>query len=281
MAKRDEFLPSVKLTLAHQVCNHCSVCMKPTSAPHTDEDKAINLGVAAHITAASVGGPRYDASLTNVDRSSIYNGIWACRQCGTLIDADQSRFTVEELRSYKQKAIEHWRNQTLASKSSQIRFIIDELRHYRCSGRHPRFTNTVYHLVIGKFYCHFRLRLRNESTFQQILHKPIVEIRSKGSVIFAEDLRSITELQLPVGDWVSTKQSTIVLPQPQCNFIDEGDELYLTFTVFGEGTFFEVKLLDITEQVREKNHKCNEGPQNMPGNDTFQEHIRKRLDSLR
>lgn len=64
----------------------------------------MNVGVAAHITAASKGGPRYDPTLTRAQRRSADNGIWCCQTCGTLVDADDSKYTVEELREWKARA---------------------------------------------------------------------------------------------------------------------------------------------------------------------------------
>jgi hypothetical protein len=60
--------------------------------------------VAAHITAASPGGPRFDSSLTPKQRRSIENAIWMCRNCGTLVDYDEEQFTVEQLREWKARA---------------------------------------------------------------------------------------------------------------------------------------------------------------------------------
>jgi hypothetical protein len=42
--------------------------------------------------------------LTPAERQGIDNGIWACVKCAKLIDADDSRFTVDELRRYKREA---------------------------------------------------------------------------------------------------------------------------------------------------------------------------------
>ena len=52
---RDDFPKPVLETLAKRVGNRCSnpACRKRTSGPHTEDDKALNVGVAAHITAAS------------------------------------------------------------------------------------------------------------------------------------------------------------------------------------------------------------------------------------
>jgi hypothetical protein len=61
----------------------------------------LNAGVAAHITAASPGGPRYDPTLTPEERRHPRNAIWLCQTCGKLIDNDQTKFTEEELRHWK------------------------------------------------------------------------------------------------------------------------------------------------------------------------------------
>jgi hypothetical protein len=103
---RDEFPKWVVEMLAKRVCNRCSNpgCRKQTSGPHTEEDKALNVGVAAHITAASPEGPRYDPSLTPDERKGIGNGIWLCQSCGKLVDNDELRYTKEMLLSWKHEA---------------------------------------------------------------------------------------------------------------------------------------------------------------------------------
>lgn len=46
-----------------------------TVGPHLNESGVVIVGVAAHITAASAGGPRFDPSLTEGQRRSPQNGI--------------------------------------------------------------------------------------------------------------------------------------------------------------------------------------------------------------
>jgi hypothetical protein len=103
---RDEFPKAVAETLAKRVGNRCSnpACRKWTSGPHTDQDKALNVGVAAHITAASPGGPRYDPSLTPDERKGIGNGVWLCQSCAKLVDNDEARYTKSLLVQWKQDA---------------------------------------------------------------------------------------------------------------------------------------------------------------------------------
>ena len=54
---RDDFPRPVVETLAKRVGNRCSNpgCRKLTSGPHTEDEKVLNVGVAAHVTAAASG----------------------------------------------------------------------------------------------------------------------------------------------------------------------------------------------------------------------------------
>lgn len=103
---RDNFSKTVAENLAKRVGNHCSnpSCRKCTSGPHTEDDKALNVGVAAHITAASPGGPRYDQSLTSDERKGASNGIWLCQTCGKLVDNDPEGYTKANLLLWKREA---------------------------------------------------------------------------------------------------------------------------------------------------------------------------------
>jgi len=103
---RDDFAIPVKETLAKRVAQRCSrpECRQATSGPQEDPAKAINVGVAAHIIAASLGGPRYDDSLTPERRQAIENGVWLCQTCAKLIDNDPLRYTCEVLHEWKREA---------------------------------------------------------------------------------------------------------------------------------------------------------------------------------
>ena len=105
---RDNFPKQIIETLSKRVgSRHHSnpECSNPnTTGPHSDPSKAVNLGVAAHITAASQGGPRYDPSLTPEERIASENGIWLCLKCSTLIDRDATAYPVDLLRRWKRDA---------------------------------------------------------------------------------------------------------------------------------------------------------------------------------
>jgi len=106
---RDEFSRKTKEDLARRVAYLCSnpKCKKHTIGPKiTSGEGSISIGVAAHITAASIGGPRYNALLSAGERQSASNGIWLCQTCSKLIDTDTIYFTEELLREWKRTAVE-------------------------------------------------------------------------------------------------------------------------------------------------------------------------------
>ena len=103
---RNDFPMPLKEELAKRVGFLCSNpgCRQPTSGPQHSPSGTVNIGVAAHITAASSGGPRYDSSLSSGDRSSGQNAIWLCQTCAKLIDSDVAQYTVEKLQEWKSDA---------------------------------------------------------------------------------------------------------------------------------------------------------------------------------
>ncbi len=105
---RDNFPKSVINILQSRVANRCSKpdCRVPTTAASSKNDKVNNIGIAAHINAASIGGPRYLPEMTRKERKSIDNAIWLCSGCSIQIDRDAIRFTVDILKKWKVEAEE-------------------------------------------------------------------------------------------------------------------------------------------------------------------------------
>jgi hypothetical protein len=103
---RDDFTEEVKRDLGLRVGLRCSnpSCQQPTSGPSESSKGVTNVGVATHITAASQGGPRYDASLNAEERASLENGVWLCQKCGKAVDDDPVIYTCEMLRDWKSQA---------------------------------------------------------------------------------------------------------------------------------------------------------------------------------
>jgi len=89
--------------LVGYLCSRAS-CRRLTVGAHSSDSKATLVGVAAHVCAASPGGPRYDSSMTDEDRRSPENGIWLCPNCATEVDKDPARFRVSLLRKWKDDA---------------------------------------------------------------------------------------------------------------------------------------------------------------------------------
>ncbi len=106
---RDDFSNKTKEILAKRVGYICSnpKCRQHTIGPNSEPNKSINIGIAAHITAASPGGTRYDDTLSPSERQSIENGIWLCSNCASLIDRDETTFSIELLNEWKNSTEEY------------------------------------------------------------------------------------------------------------------------------------------------------------------------------
>ncbi len=103
---RDNFKASVKTALRERVAHRCSnpSCRVATAAPGAGIKGVILGGDAAHIAAASPGGPRYDGSLSGEQRASIENGIWLCLVCARKVDRDPVAYPASLLREWKERA---------------------------------------------------------------------------------------------------------------------------------------------------------------------------------
>lgn len=103
MSDRDDFPEKVKRIVAQRAAYFCSrpECRKLTIGPHSNPEKALSNGVAAHICAASPGGPRFDSTQTEDERRSFDNAIWLCHSCSDLVDKDEQAFPKEVLREWK------------------------------------------------------------------------------------------------------------------------------------------------------------------------------------
>jgi hypothetical protein len=120
---RDDFTQRTIEALANRAGNRCSnpKCRKPTSGPRTEPTKTVNIGVAAHITAASENGPHYDPTLSSEQRRHAGNGLWLCQNCAHLVDVEEIRYPVDLLRVWKRQAA----TDALASRSLPSRAVRD------------------------------------------------------------------------------------------------------------------------------------------------------------
>src|SRR5260221_1263068 len=106
MTMRDDYTDDSKATLAARLGYLCSNpdCRAATSGPQIDATKALNMGVAAHVTSAAEGGPRFNPRLSSEERRHPDNGIWLCQNCAKLIDNDTSRYTEKLIRAWREIA---------------------------------------------------------------------------------------------------------------------------------------------------------------------------------
>jgi len=102
---RDDFPERIKEILAQRAGYRCSCpdCDTLTIGPHTEPERVVNTGVAAHITAAAPGGPRHDPTLTPEQRASAENGIWLCGTHARHVDTDVIQFTTDVLQCWKRE----------------------------------------------------------------------------------------------------------------------------------------------------------------------------------
>lgn len=135
MNSRDDFSQKVKDILCERVGGKCSNpdCRRETKGPHSDSKKRVSIGQAAHITAATKGGPRYDPNMTSEQRKSIDNGIWLCDSCAKMIDSDANQYPVELLKMWKSTAeYEQYRVINQKANPLEINYGIENRRNVAC-----------------------------------------------------------------------------------------------------------------------------------------------------
>jgi hypothetical protein len=108
---RDDFSKRTKGDLAAAAGYYCVRCNERTHYFDLAKGRWIHVGNAAHDSAASPGGPRYDAELTPAQRKAYDNGAWLCATCATLVDADPASFPPGELSAMQRRAEERMRNE--------------------------------------------------------------------------------------------------------------------------------------------------------------------------
>ncbi|TBZ68417.1 hypothetical protein E0H64_13845 [Rhizobium leguminosarum bv. viciae] len=122
----NEFRAATKISLAHRVGWLCSnpKCRRPTQGPRLGGGGSVSVADAAHITAASPGGPRYDENLSPEERRSEANGIWLCKIHAHQIDHDKNTFSSEELRRWKADAERYAFSQLISGRP--LKFLDEE-----------------------------------------------------------------------------------------------------------------------------------------------------------
>lgn len=130
---RDDFSKKTKLNLAQRAGYICSNpdCNRLTIGPSIEtSDKVLLIGVAAHIEAASHGGPRYNINQTKAERASIENGIWLCASDADFIDEDVEKYPVKKLKEWKKKHEEKIYNKLIGLPDPSLNVYFDASQRY-------------------------------------------------------------------------------------------------------------------------------------------------------
>ena len=254
---RDDFQKRTIESLAKRVGYICSnpACQTSTSGPHTEPARSVNVGVAAHITAASAGGPRFNANLTSNQRQSIGNGIWLCQTCAKLVDSDESKYTPEVLAGWKEQAeraakaaIEGRAGQTdrqqRPDEECAIRFSVDDWMIWREEGNRP---GDVLHFISqwkpGDIRYSCVIRLRNDLDAEEQLHRPRLEFRRGERVVLSDDYAfGDQEVTLPPRRWVSLNVNHGL--HDEATFIGS-DSVWFTAETIGKNVKVEWRLTDL------------------------------------
>ncbi len=101
---RSQLRPATELDLVARAAGRCEFrgCNEFLYT-HPLTGEAGNFAENAHIVAFREGGPRGDAPDRPVDINDIENLMLLCRRDHKLIDANKSRYTVDELRAHKRE----------------------------------------------------------------------------------------------------------------------------------------------------------------------------------
>lgn len=92
--------------LAASAGYRCARCFIKTSFYDPADGKRKGLGRAAHIVAASPGGPRADSDYTIEQLKSADNGVHLCANCADVVDRIPENYPITKLKTLQSNAVE-------------------------------------------------------------------------------------------------------------------------------------------------------------------------------
>ncbi len=90
-----------KLVLIALHGGHCARCRRMLTDIDLESEPVL-IGEAAHIVGSSEEGPRGDMPPESIDRDSIYNMVYLCANCHTVVDAREGEYTRERLHKIRE-----------------------------------------------------------------------------------------------------------------------------------------------------------------------------------
>src|SRR6266850_4220314 len=101
-----DFSADTKRRLRERVAYMCSnpLCRRLTVRPQTGSFDVVRQGKAAHICAASPGGPRSNKMMSDQECCSFQNGIWLCDICARFVDDNRAAHPEAMLLAWKTEA---------------------------------------------------------------------------------------------------------------------------------------------------------------------------------
>lgn len=101
-------------------------CAFPNCSMTLVEESGILIGEICHIKAKNAGGKRYDASQTNKERDAFENLVLMCPVHHTVIDSDETIFTVEVLQQIKKN---HEEKASVSNEQGNLEELLKDYLH--------------------------------------------------------------------------------------------------------------------------------------------------------
>lgn len=238
---RDDFSEATKKLLRERVGNCCSNpdCKVITNGAHSVSSKLINIGVAAHITAAAPGkgAARYNPKLTPDQRSNYDNGIWLCQTCSKLIDSDENQYTVPILQQWKNSAesrSEQLIGKKLFSESETKKLLVKEISEFiKSEVIHPE--KTINNVVSALAGIDERLKITTTSDGEKIVHSisaksQNVPLGMKFENLTLEQYQAITDVIEKGNEITINSENMKVTGSPFFSMFDNLSDSQLTIT---------------------------------------------------
>ena len=101
--------------------DRCALCRAPLSLDATPADPPVPVGEIAHIAGERPGPARYDAAMSDAERSSYRNLLYLCPNCHTRIDGQPGDWPAGTLQNRKSEH-EKWVRHSLQDAISHVTF---------------------------------------------------------------------------------------------------------------------------------------------------------------